>query len=292
MLTPKSPAARLLASLSTPTKRAASVPTAPVLSSLSTPAGRSPPRGKKSGILSRRRTLPFSPYGRASTGSSPAVSARSINAAPFGLDAALKGTIKSYKSRHTAELLGQKSKVTVESRAVPSPLGGQDMKASWFFDIHEDTPEQDLTNMLQHSTCVLDISSDEETESKMTREQAEGRDKENVPPFGDVSQTSGGQQSAATPAPPRWAPPQEMEVVKDRSVLGELDVEEYYAAGCDPKSVFVVPPDDDDETSKQAAADSNSKQDKDETEAESTSHNNEDANAFDLWEGDSAKGDE
>ncbi|KAM6518834.1 hypothetical protein FSOLCH5_007597 [Fusarium solani] len=56
------------------------------------------------------------------------------------------------------------------------------MKASWFFEIHEDTPEQEMTNLLQHSTCVLDISSDEESERKRSRDRAEGRDKENIPP--------------------------------------------------------------------------------------------------------------
>lgn len=111
------------------------------------------------------------------------------------------------------------------------------MKSSWFFDIHEDTAEQEMTNLLQHSTCVLDISSDEESERKATLERAEGRDKENVPPVDDVSQTSA-----------RRAPrlsTEEMIVEKERVALGEMNTADFYAEGCDEASVILVPADED-----------------------------------------------
>jgi hypothetical protein len=117
------------------------------------------------------------------------------------------------------------------------------MKASWFFDIHEDTPEQEMTNLLQHSTCVLDISSDEESERKATLERAEGRDKENVPPVDDVSQTS------ARRAPRLSA--EDMVVEKERTALGEMNTADYYAEGCDETSVVFVPADDEERATAQ-----------------------------------------
>jgi hypothetical protein len=114
------------------------------------------------------------------------------------------------------------------------------MKSSWFFDIHEDTPEQEMTNLLQHGTCVLDISSDEESEQKARRERAEGRDKENVPPADDVSQTS----SAARRTARQAATEDDMVVEKERVALGEMRAADFYAAGCDESSVVLVPGDE------------------------------------------------
>jgi hypothetical protein len=115
------------------------------------------------------------------------------------------------------------------------------MSSSWFFDIHEDTPEQEMTNLLQHSTCVLDISSDEENESRRLRERAEG--KENVPPVDDVSQTS--RPRAARLA----ASADDMVFEKERNPLCEMNPKEYYSEGCDENSIIIIPGDEDDETS-------------------------------------------
>jgi hypothetical protein len=176
------------------------------------PAGRSPTRSKRSGIASsRRRTL--GPYTRVDP---PSFSLGS--AAPFSLDAALKGTIPGYAAKSAPK--------------EPVTLDEPDMKASWFFDIHEDTPEQEMTNLLQHSTCVLDISSDEESERKRNRDRAEGRDKENVPPPDDISQT-------------RRAPrADDMIIEKERVALGEMNTADFYPEGCDDTSVIIVPEDE------------------------------------------------
>ncbi|VUC36731.1 unnamed protein product [Clonostachys rosea] len=188
--------------------------------SFTAPAGRSPPRGKRSGLLSNKRRT-AGPYSRVDP-----PSFRSAGAAPFSLDAALKGTIPSYAARPSA------------SKPASNPLNS-DMKASWFFDIHEDTEEQEMTNMLQHSTCVLDISSDEESELKARREGRE--DKENVPPVDDVSQTSG---RRVRPAPRA----DDMVVEKERVALGALNTADFYAEGLDESSVILVPVDEDAET--------------------------------------------
>jgi hypothetical protein len=206
-LQPKSQAAKLNTSILTKS------------SALSAPAGRSPTRGKRSGILSNRRRS----YSRVDP---PAFSlGGGGSAAPFSLDAALKGTIPSYTPREVAK------------PAVPETLEEPDMKASWFFDIHEDTPEQEMTNMLQHSTCVLDISSDEESEQKARREGRE--DKENVPPVDDVSQTSGRRLARLGAAADDG-----MALDKERTALGEMNTADFYAEGCDESSVIIVPADE------------------------------------------------
>jgi hypothetical protein len=199
LLQPKSPASRLNTTITS--------------SSLTAPAGRSPTRGsKRIGILSRRRTQRVDP---------PAFGLGS--SVPFSLDAALKGTIPSYSGSF---------------RSAASNLLQPDMKSDWFFDIHEDTPEQEMTNLLQHSTCTLDISSDEESEQRARREQAEGRDKENIPPADDVSQTTSARASRAAGVF------DDMVVEKQRGPLSDLNVEEYYAEGCDGTSVIIVPGDE------------------------------------------------
>ncbi|RBQ82487.1 hypothetical protein VDGD_04978 [Verticillium dahliae] len=222
LLQPKSPAAKLNTAI------AKSSP-------FSAPAGRSPTRSKRSGILSsRRRTA--GPYTRVD----PPLFNLSA-AAPFSLDAALKGTIPSYAARSPISAQSLTTPVVVSPRAtVTKDILEPDMKASWFFDIHEDTPEQEMTNMLQHGTCVLDISSDEESEVKATRERAEGRDKENVPPADDVSQTTARQSRSQE---------DDMVIEKQRTALGEMDAAAFYALGCDESSVIFVPADDEQEAS-------------------------------------------
>lgn len=218
LLNPKSPASKLNISI------ARSSP-------LSAPAGRSPTRSKRSGILSSRKH--GSTFGRVdppvfglSSGSSTA---------PFSLDAALKGTIPSYTSRDDVSAAKKQSSALSDFSGLHEP----EMNSSWFFDIHEDTEEQEMTNLLQHSTCVLDISSDEENESRRQRERAEG--KENIPPVDDVSQTS--RPRAARLA----AGADDMIVEKERNPLGEMDPKQYYAEGCYEDSIVIVPGEDDDE---------------------------------------------
>lgn len=213
ILNPKSPAKKLKSNLS----KAATPKSAP--------AGRSPNRGnKRVGILNRRRTGTFA-----------RVDPPSFNllSAPFSLDAAIKGTVPSYAPRSS-------SSRTASSRG-SDELYGSSMKSSWFFDIHEDTPEQEMTNLLQHNTCRLDISSDEECEQKLRRERADGRGKENIPPADDISQTS-------VRRPTTIVSQGGMEYEKPRTALGDLNVEEFYAKGVDATEVIIVPADEDDGT--------------------------------------------
>jgi hypothetical protein len=124
---------------------------------------------------------------------------------------------------------------------MPTP----DLKSSWCFDIHEDTPEQEMTNLLQHGTCTLDISSDEESESRAKRDRAEGRDKENIPPPEDVSQTSSAR-GASGSGVEAVEIDEDVLLLKGRGPLAEMNVTDFYAEGCDSSSVFIVPADEED----------------------------------------------
>ncbi|KAI1848619.1 hypothetical protein JX266_005478 [Neoarthrinium moseri] len=216
LLHPKSPAAKLNTGI------AKSSP-------LSAPAGRSPTRGKRTGLLSSRRRTAGS-YGRIDPPVFGLGASSSSSPAPFSLDAALKGTIPSYVNRTGSS----STRSTGLGDLLDAPAS-----SSWDFDIHEDTAEQEMTNLLQHSTCVLDISSDEESESRRERELAEG--KENVPPMDDVSQTSRPRAARAA------ADLDDMIIEKQRNPLGEMNVRDYYAEGCDESSIVVIPGDEDEE---------------------------------------------
>lgn len=102
---------------------------------------------------------------------------------------------------------------------------------------------------MEHSTCTLDISSDEESAARMKDE----RGKENVPPPDDISQTrtqltssveTG--ESSMTDIKARIRASRmkhENAIDIDRSPLGDLAAEDFYAEGCDSSSIFLIPSD-------------------------------------------------
>ncbi|KAH6623921.1 hypothetical protein F5144DRAFT_596006 [Chaetomium tenue] len=222
ILKPKSPTAQLKA------KAAAA---APAPSPLTAPAGRSPTRpSKRVGILSRRRNQRPDP---------PAFSLKA--GIPFSLDTALKGTIPGYSGSSRPSKTRRRT-TPASSAALDFFIPSADQASAWSFDIHEDTPEQEMTNLLQHGTCTLDISSDEESESRAKRDRAEGRDKENIPPPEDVSQTS----SARGAARDAVDIDEDVLLLKGRGPLCEMNVVDFYADGCDSSSVFIIPGDEED----------------------------------------------
>ncbi|KAF4628884.1 hypothetical protein G7Y89_g9271 [Cudoniella acicularis] len=209
---------------------------------LSAPAGRSPTR-KRIGILSRRKT--GSPFTRVDP---PKFSTPSTGSGlGFSIDAALSGTIPSYGARQ------RQASAPKAKEVLPVDLHQPEVKDSWFFDIHEDTAEELATNMMEHSTCTLDISSDEESAARMRDE----RGKENVPPPDDVSQTrtvlssssldmaesSMSDLKARIKARRSRRQLEEGAIEIDRSPLGDLAAEDFYAEGCDGESVFLIPSD-------------------------------------------------
>jgi hypothetical protein len=99
-------------------------------------------------------------------------------ALPFSIDAALSGTLSTYTPT-------PKPTVAATPMAPPAPPSvstlDESMPNSWFFEIHEDTPEEEAANLMEHSASVLDISSEDDAETKQRNEELQ-RGKENVPP--------------------------------------------------------------------------------------------------------------
>lgn len=90
-----------------------------------------------------------------------------------------------------------------------------------------------MTNLMQHSTGVLDISDDEGKASV-----AEGRGKENVPPAELGIDLPRSRQAAALAAAAAARKASKME--EDRSPLGELNAADYYPEDCNAFSYAVV----------------------------------------------------
>lgn len=261
IIKPKSQTAKANAGSSNPSlanlSSANSFPASPASKSLlsSSLAGRSPTRTPQSstpyskrsgaGIMASRRGA------RQQLGGtfSPSFS---LGAALAGTGPTSRGGTYSSFSRHHARTPSNLSTSSTISSS-DSILGSSLLGSSLNFTIHEDTAEQEMTNLLQHSTCTLDISSDEESALRAKRDRAEGRDKENIPPPDDVSQTSGTTTSRSTTsnaaAARAAALSAEKTVASDenvmdvnvvRTAMAELPVEDYYAPGCGADSVVFV----------------------------------------------------
>jgi len=134
--------------LTTPVRANMSSPRTP----LTAPAGRSQNRKVASLHKARRTSAPF-------TRIDPPFAKSISSSLPFSLDAALSGTLGK---PCTAAATIQES-----------------MPKNWFFDVYEDTPEEEAATLMEHSTLTLDLSSDDESERKK-----DGRGKENMPPEG------------------------------------------------------------------------------------------------------------
>ncbi|KAJ5575602.1 hypothetical protein N7535_002528 [Penicillium sp. DV-2018c] len=176
--------------LSTPLKTSTTTPkSAPILK----PAGRSPP--PKSSKSATRHRLIAKP--RADQNNKRGV------ARPFSL----------------ASVLSQ-SKTPKPAPKIP---------ASWCFDIHVDTEQEEMTNLMQHSTTVLDISDDEGKAGVYTR------GKENIPPQESGIELPTSLSATATPTS-RKADMME----ESRAPLGELRAADYYAEDCNAFSYVAV----------------------------------------------------
>lgn len=167
------------------------------------PAGRSP-KNKRIGILSRRRMI-TSPITRVNPPSSSA-GVESTNGLPFSIDAALAGTVPKYKSKPTH-------------------------RKGWQFEIHEDTKDDEMANLMEHSTCTLEISDDESSSSKCDKD-----NKENIPPLDGPAAVISATQVTATR--------RDMMTDETREPLGDLDAKDFYAEGCDASSCITVAAED------------------------------------------------
>ncbi|KAL4978877.1 hypothetical protein BDW66DRAFT_128932 [Aspergillus desertorum] len=186
--------------LSTPKKTTQSTPKSAPLK----PAGRSP---------QLKATRPFAR--RATIAKSRPESARKGVSRPFSLAAALS-TSKS------------------KSKSQPAPT--LKMPASWSFEIYVDSEQEEMTNLMQHSTCVLDISDDEGKDESLS----DHRGKENIPPADlGISLPPSRQQGS-----PAAAARKSKMVDEPRSPLGELNAADYYGEDCHAFSNAVLDGDD------------------------------------------------
>lgn len=166
---------------------------------MTAPAGRSPKRKLLGGInKSRRTSAPFTRIDPPLFGKSAA----SSSTMPFSLDAALSGTFTTTPSAAAAKEVS--AAATIQ----------ESMPQTWFFEIYEDTPEEEAGNLMEHSTLTLDLSSDDESEARERCER--GEDKENMPPadYEAPAASRGGSASVLT---------RPTEIVRKKIVAEEMD---------------------------------------------------------------------
>lgn len=203
---------RKLGAISTPPTDSTSSSKARRIDSAPAAAGRSP-KGKRIGILSRRR-MTSSPFTRVNPPSF--VSADTQNGLPFSIDAALSATIPSYNVK-----AAQHAEVRTLDESIPH---------GWMFNIHEDSKGEEVDIIIGHSANALDISDDE---SRVAAKNDRG--KENIPPSdGTLVAMSAVAISAPTTR-------KNMMTEELRTPLGDLEASEFYAEGCDASSYIHIP---------------------------------------------------
>ncbi|KAF2269426.1 hypothetical protein CC78DRAFT_564705 [Lojkania enalia] len=195
---------------------------------------RGSPKHKRVGLLSKHRTS-----GSSFKRVEPPSFSNSSPGLPFSIDAALSSTISNYTPKSTA--------------ATPTNVSTLDesMPKSWFFEIHEDTPEQEAANLMEHSASVLDISSDDDFETKKRNEELE-RGKENIPPpdfypvqprFASINSIVGAEARDATSEHvklPRLRTIAQDTMDEDRKALSDLPPAHFYGPGLDANSYVTV----------------------------------------------------
>lgn len=203
--TVSSAASRLPTTSITPRLDTAQKAAAPV--SAPAAAGRSPTSSKRhGGLLGRKRFAPPA-FG---TPGSPSVS----------IAAALSGTLAQKKTKKGHTLQDRQPK-------------------SWFFDIYEESQEQQDYRInewtMTQSATSLDISDDE-----ARAQQALDRGKENIDPDEVSAPVTRSMAAAAAAAAAVKVERKDIMTDETRSPLGELDPKDYYGEGLDATSVVLV----------------------------------------------------
>lgn len=199
---------------------------------------RGSPKNKRLHAVSKRRAS-SSPFRRVD----PPSFSQSSPALPFSIDAALSGSISTYTPKAAPITTPASAPAQVSTLDESMPKG-------WFFEIHEDTPEQEAANLMEHSAAVLDISSDDDVETKKRNEELE-RGKENIPPpdfllaqprtaLAEAGLESSELQIEEPIKRPRLRKFVQDAMDEDRKPLGDLVPSEFYGEGCDASSYVTV----------------------------------------------------
>ncbi|CAN9079249.1 unnamed protein product [Alternaria alternata] len=182
---------------------------------------RGSPKNKRLHAISKRRAS-SSPFRRVD----PPSFNLSSPSLPFSIDAALSGSISTYTPK---------------------------APTSWFFDIHEDTPEQEAANLMEHSASVLEHLIRRRRSNQVP--QRGPRQGERPPPDflaaantrkrNHASSLDDGYETDILVQAPAKHPRRTRKVVQDamdedRKPLGDLAPSEFYAEGCDATSYVTV----------------------------------------------------
>jgi hypothetical protein len=165
---------------------------------------------------------------------------KSAASLPFSIDAALQGTISNYTPSSLSTSTTLPANNTISSTFSPilspsKPASKKPQPSSWFFAIHEDSEEQESTNLLLHNASVLDISSDDDAVSARAKDALE-RGKENVPPPEYVSTRSA---RAAARAAAAAVEKDVSAMEEDRKALREMDARDFWVDGKEEVVVVV-----------------------------------------------------
>ncbi|OJD15995.1 hypothetical protein AJ78_03787 [Emergomyces pasteurianus Ep9510] len=202
---------------------------------LRAPAGRSP------------KSKPVKAFSRRSIGSYTRIDPPSFTKshaaprAPFSIADALRGTLSSInngipytqsltqaQALPTAKITPLDIDINIMSNSSSSSSSSKRHPKAWDFEIYTDTKQDEMANLMEHSTCVLDISDDEDKPRNI-----DDRGKENIPPpvqFGGQRPMDGeGERiAAATAAAAADGTSRNVEMTDEpRSALGELDVSRF-----------------------------------------------------------------
>ena len=240
-------------SLSSARKPLASVSAPSTAKSTPISCSRGSPKNKRLHAISKRRAS--ASFRRVD----PPAFSLSSPALPFSIDAALSGTLSTYTPKPVEHVEpvepAEPTEPTVAAAPMPAPAPpsvstlDESMPNSWFFEIHEDSPEEEAANLMEHSASVLDISSEDDAETKQRNEELE-RGKENVPPSDFALTQSSTQQptdslhdTASLEEPvkrPRLRALAQDDMDEDRKPLGDLCPSSFYGAGLDANSYVTV----------------------------------------------------
>jgi hypothetical protein len=222
-------------SLNPPSKRKALSHSVPATAN-STPVQHARGANQRISLLKRRSLTPYRRH-------DPPLRTPASSALPFSIDAALSGTISSYSTPVAAKPIPTPSSALFAPS--PSVKARKAAPKTWFFAIHEDSPDQEATNLLYHGASVLDISSDDDGASARAKDAAE-RGKENIPPPDAVPSAASVRPAGAASArraahrgiscPDKAAEFEAAAVdamAEDRVALREMDVRAFWPAGAD-----------------------------------------------------------
>ncbi|OJD28328.1 hypothetical protein ACJ73_00253 [Blastomyces percursus] len=229
--------------LQTPLSQVKRVATLPNSAPLRAPAGRSP-KSKPARAFSRRS---IGSYTRIDPPSF--TKAHAAPRAPFSIADALHGTLgmlntsvvpntrnatsQTQRFQSTKIIVPEDVNVNVNIRSSNSSYNNNNNikrhPKAWYFEIYTDTEQDEMANMMEHSTCVLDISDDEEKPRHK-----DDRGKENIPPpveFVGQRWMMGGEDGAAAAVETEGeGTARNVEMTDEpRSALGELDVTRFVA---------------------------------------------------------------